>query len=308
MRIQFTLTCQKGTIIPINYQSEISNWVFSVLSKAGPEMSAWAQKRGYDFASHTFKLFTFSPLAIYPYEMDQARQEFRLQGNQVKLTFSCYIDPSFEQQLIYLFRQLPLTLGVVDGQPAKFEVKHWQVMPRPNFKETMQLKAGAPISVTNVDDEKPVPSPYLMPDNPDYDVSFFTHAVRRFKAATQYKSLAGLKLLDPSLAMHFRLFGQSKSRLIHLKPNTDGIAQLRGFVYDFEVTMSLPLLEFCYFAGFGEYPQLGFGFVEIKEKEKEKDRPPHHQGGERHSGGGHQKFGNKPGGGGNWHNKGRDQG
>ncbi len=280
MRIQFTLTCQKGTIIPINYQSEISNWIFSVLSKANPEMSAWAQKRGYDFASRTFKLFTFSPLAIYPYEMDQVKQEFRLQGNQVKLTFSTYIDPVFEQQIIHLFRQIPLTLGIFEDQPARFEVKHWQVMPTPTFKEIMQFKASSPISVTNVDDEKPMANPYLMPDNPDYDVSFFTHAVRRFKAANQFKSLAGLKLLDPSYAMHFRMFGQAKSRLIHLKPNTDGIQQLRGFVYDFEVAMSQPLLEFCYFAGFGEYPQLGFGYVEIREKEKEKEK---HYGGQNYN-------------------------
>ena len=288
MRIQFTLTCQKGTIIPINYQSEISNWVFSVLSKASPEMSAWAQKRGYDFASHTFKLFTFSPLAIYPYEMDQVRQEFRLQGNQVKLTFSTFIDPSFEQHIIQLFRQVPLSLGLFEGQPARFEVKHWQVMPHPNFREGMQFKASSPISVTNVDDEKPMPNPYLMPDNPDYDVSFFTHAVRRFKAATQYKSLASLKLIDPSFAMHFKMFGQSKSRLIHLKPNTDGIQQLRGFVYDFEIAMSQPLLEFCYYAGFGEYPQLGFGYVEIREKEKEKEKS---YGG----GGGGQQYNNNQG-------------
>lgn len=257
-------------------------------------MSLWAQKRGYDFASRTFKLFTFSPLAIYPYEMDQVRQEFRLQGNQVKLTFSTFVEPSFEQQIIQLFRQVPLTLGLLDGQPARFEVKHWQVMPHPNFKEGMQFKATSPISVTNVDDEKPVPNPYLMPDNPDYDISFFTHAVRRFKAATQYKSLAALKLIDPSFAMHFRMFGQSKSRLIHLKPNTDGIQQLRGFVYDFEVAMSQPLLEFCYYAGFGEYPQLGFGYVEIKEKEKEKEKS---------YGGGGQQYGNNHGDG---HNRGRN--
>lgn len=295
MRIQFTLSCQKGTIIPINYQSEISNWVFSVLAKAGPEMSAWAQKRGYDFASRTFKLFTFSPLAIYPYEMDQVRQEFKLQGNQVKLTFSAFIDPSFEQSIIHLFRQLPLSLGTNEGQPAKFEVKHWQVMPRPNFKEVMQFKAGSPISVTSVDEEKPMANPYLMPDHPDYDISFFTHAVRRFKAANLYKSLATLKLLDPSYAMNFRLFGQSKSRLIHLKPNSDGIQQLRGFVYDFEVAMSEPLMEFCYFSGFGEYPQLGFGFVEIKEKDMQKERSHPggggHHGGGNHGGGGHHHHG-----------------
>jgi hypothetical protein len=88
--------------------------------------------------------------------------------------------------------------------------------------------------------------------------------------------------------MNFRLFGQAKSRLIHLKPNSDGIQQLRGFVYDFEVAMPEPLMEFCYYAGFGEYPQLGFGFAEIREKEKERekghfgDRGGHQQG---HQGG-----------------------
>ena len=284
MRIQFTLTCQKGTVIPINYQSEISNWIFSVLAKANPDLSAWAQKIGYDFASRTYKLFTFSPLAIYPYEMDQTRQEFRLMGNQVKLTFSIFIDPSFEQHIIQLFRQMPLELGLLDGAPGIFEVKHWQVMPAPNFREFMQYKASSPVSVTNVDDEKPMSNPYLMPDNPDYDTSFFTHAVRRFKAANQYKSLAGLKLIDPSYAMNFNIFGQAKSRLIHLKSNADGIQQLRGFVYDFEVSMSRPLMEFCFYAGFGEFPHLGFGYVEIREKDKEKpqggggqNRPPRRQ-------------------------------
>jgi CRISPR-associated endoribonuclease Cas6 len=295
MRIQFTLSCQRGTIIPINYQSEISNWVFQVLSKANPELTEWAKKREFDFAARTFKLFTFSPLAIYPYEMNQATQEFVLQGNQVKLTVSLYIDPSFEQHVIQLFRQLPLTLGKFEGQAAQFEVKHWQVMPKPVFKDTMQLKASSPISVTNVDEDKPVPNPFVMPDHVDYDISFFTHLVRRFKAANKYKSLALMGLLDPALAMNFRMFGQAKSRLIHLKPNTDGIAQLRGFVYDFEVTMSPPLLEFCYYAGFGEFPHLGFGFVDIKEKD---DKPPYKGGG---GSGGNNKPGNfnKPHQGGN---------
>jgi CRISPR-associated endoribonuclease Cas6 len=263
MRIQFSLSCQKGTIIPINYQSEISNWIFTVLSKAGADMSVWGQKQGFDFAGRNYKLFTFSPLAIYPYEMDQVKQEFKLMGNQVKLGISMYIDPAFEQQIVNLFRQMPLTLGSIEGRPAQFDVKHWQVMPRPTFKEKMQFKAMSPISVTTIEEVKPA-NPYLLPDNDAYDVSFFHHIMRRFKAAMQYKSLANLKLVDPSFGMHFKVFGQPKSRLIHLKPNFDGITQLRGFSYEFEVTMPPTVTEFCYYAGFGEYPQLGFGFVEIK--------------------------------------------
>ncbi|MCC6459988.1 MAG: CRISPR-associated endoribonuclease Cas6 [Saprospiraceae bacterium] len=263
MRIQFSLTCQKGAIIPINYQSEISSWIFSVLSNAGAELSTWIQQRGFDLNSRNFKLFTFSPLAIYPYEMDQVKQEFKLLGNQVKLSVSFYIDASFEQQIVHLFRQMPLTLGTCEGRPAQFEVKHWQIMPRPNFKDTMQFKAVSPISITTIEEGKSA-NQYLLPDHELYDISFFNHEVRRFKAAMQFKSLAALKMLDPAFPMQYKLLGQAKSRLIHLKPNPDGIAQLRGFAFDFEVSMPIPLMEFCYYAGFGEFPHLGFGFAEIK--------------------------------------------
>lgn len=263
MRIQFSLSCQKGTVIPINYQSEISNWVFTVLSNSGAELSMWVQQLGFDLSSKTFKLFTFSPLAIYPYEMDQVRQEFKLLGNQVKLGLSIAVSPAFEQQLVNLFRQVPLQLGTLDGQPAHFEVKHWQVLSPPVFKETMTFKAISPISITTIEETKSA-NPYVLPDNVEYDISFFNHIVRRFKAAQQYRSLAGLKLLDPAFPMQYKLHGLAKSRLIHLKANTENIQQLRGFSYEFEVSMPTPVMEFCYYAGFGEFPHLGFGYVDIK--------------------------------------------
>jgi CRISPR-associated endoribonuclease Cas6 len=263
MRIQFSLSCQKGTIIPINYQSEISHWVFTVLSKAGAELSSWVQQRGFDLHTRNFKLFTFSPLAIYPYEMDQVKQEFKLLGNQVKLNVSLFVDASFEQQVVHLFRQVPLALGTLEGRPAQFEVKHWQIMPRPQFKETMQFKALSPISVTSVEEEKGA-NAYPLPDSESYDISFFHHLVRRYKAAMQYKSLAQMKLLDPAFPMQYKMLGQAKSRLIHLKPNPDGITQLRGFAYEFEVSLPVSLMEFSYYAGFGEFPHLGFGFVDFR--------------------------------------------
>jgi CRISPR-associated endoribonuclease Cas6 len=268
MRIQFSLTYQRGTIIPINYQSEVSNWIFTVLSKAGAELSSYVQQQGFDLVARNFKQFTFSPLAIYPYEMDQVRQEFKLMGNQVKIGVSIYLPHSFEQQVVSLFRQNPLQLGTLDGRVAQFEVKHWQIMPHPNFRETMQFKAVSPISVTNVDDEvPPTNNPYLMPESEPYDISFFTHIVRRFKAAFQYKSLNTMKLLDASYPMHYRLLGQAKSRLIHLKPmNPSDVTQLRGFVYDFEVSVPQPVLEYAYYGGFGEFPHLGFGYVDFREE------------------------------------------
>jgi CRISPR-associated endoribonuclease Cas6 len=263
MRIQFSLSCQKGCVIPINYQSEISDWIFSVLSSANPELADWVQQRGFDLSMRTYKLFSFSSLAIFPYEMDQTRQEFRLMGTQVKLGVSIYLDPRFEQHIVHLFRQKPLQLGMLDGRPAYFEVKHWQIMPRINYRETMQFKSVAPISLTPVEDAKPQ-NGFLVPDSELYDINFFTHLVRHFKAAFQYRSLAGLKLLDPSFPMEFRLLSQAKSRLIHMKSNPENISQLRGFLFEFEASMPIPLMEFAYEAGFGEYGHLGFGYTDFR--------------------------------------------
>jgi CRISPR-associated endoribonuclease Cas6 len=221
------------------------------------------QDRGFDLNARTFKLFSFSPLAIYPYEMDQVKQEFKLTGNQVKLGFSIYIEPVFEQQIVHLFRQKPLQLGVVEGKPAQFEIKHWQVQSPITLKETMQFKAESPISQTYVE-ESNLPNPYPTVDSERYDVQFFLTLMQRFKSAQQYKSLTSNNLLDPSFPMHFRPVGQAKSRLIHLKPNVEGLNQARGFLYDFEVSLPVKMMEFAYYAGFGQYPHLGFGFANLK--------------------------------------------
>ncbi len=263
MRIQFSLACQKNTIIPINYQAEVSNWIFDVLASGGAELHTYMKNRGFDLNARTFKLFTFSPLAIYPYEMDQVKQEFKLNGNQVKLGFSMLIEPMFEQQIVHLFRQKPLQLGVIEGKPAQFEIKHWQVQNPPTFKEVMQFKAESPISQTFVE-ESNLPNPYPTVDSERYDVQFFLTLMQRFKAAHDYKSLTSLQLLDPSYPMHFRSLSPAKSRLIHLKSNVEGMTQARGFLYDFEVSLPPKLMEFAYYAGFGQYPHLGFGYVNLK--------------------------------------------
>lgn len=261
MRIQFSLACQRGTIIPINYQSELSNWIFGILAKASSELNVWVQQRGFDLASRDFKLFTFSPLAIYPYEMDQTKQEFRLLGNQVKLTLSFWISPQFEQQIVHLFRQYPLQLGTLEGAPAQFEVKHWQVLPRPNFREAQKFKVMSPISITQIEESRSA-NQYPMPDSEEYDIAFFTHLVRKYKDAHRNRQLNAEGLLDPSFPMNFDLMAQPKSRLIHLKPNPEGLTQIRGFSYDFEVAMQPLFMEFAYYSGFGEHGHLGFGFVE----------------------------------------------
>ena len=263
MRIQLTLTCQKGTLIPINYQSEVSDWIYQVLAKAGPKLQDWMVSRCYDATLRNFRAFTFSPLAIFPYELDQAKQQFRLMGNQIRLHVSFYLNRSFEADLISGFRSQPLTLGKFGDKPTRFEIKRWQVMETPPLSETMIFKAISPIAVNVFDDARSSVSQSLIPDHETYDFNLIHHNVIRMKAAKSYASLADMGYLTQSFPFEFKLLSrQNKSRLIHVR-EAHSHTQIRGFIYDFEVTMPIGVMEFCYLAGFGQFSHLGFGYVDV---------------------------------------------
>lgn len=141
------------------------------------------------------------------------------------------------------------------------------------FKETMTYKVSSPISIGDVEDA-PSGTPYPLPDSEQYDVAFFTHLIRKYKSAHRNRALNAENLLDASFPMVFQLRAQPKSRLIHLKPNAEGLLQVRGFVYEFEITMPQLLMDFAYHSGFGEHGHLGFGFVELPEVKVKKPIGP----------------------------------
>ncbi|MFN4080297.1 MAG: CRISPR-associated endoribonuclease Cas6 [Saprospiraceae bacterium] len=263
MRIQLTLTCQRGTLIPINYQSEISDWIYQVLAKSGSKLQDWMAAHCYDASLRNFKAFTFSPLAIFPYELEQQTQQFRLLGNQIRVHVSFYLDRSFEYDLISGFRVQPLTLGKFGDKPARFEIKRWQVLDTPPLSETMMFRAISPVAVNLFDDARSNIAQSLVPDHDTYDFNMMYHNIIRMKAAKSYASLADLGYLTQSFPFEFKLLSrQNKSRLIHVK-DAGASAQIRGFIYDFEITMPHGVMEFCYLAGFGQFSHLGFGYVDL---------------------------------------------
>ena len=63
MRFEINMLVLKdknGTHLPINYQYELSAWIYKVLNDGDPIFSEWLHFKGYKSKNKPFKLFTFS--------------------------------------------------------------------------------------------------------------------------------------------------------------------------------------------------------------------------------------------------------
>ena len=78
MRFKITLTPDKrvfGYALPINYQYELSSFIYHTLACANAEYSTWLHENGFVTDTKRFKLFSFSNLIFPAYKIVSDRIE-----------------------------------------------------------------------------------------------------------------------------------------------------------------------------------------------------------------------------------------
>lgn len=74
-------------VLPINYQYELSSWVYRTIHTGNPEFALWLHDHGYMNGRKQFKYFTFSNLIV---------EKVRISGDRLELVSnSCFMDISF---------------------------------------------------------------------------------------------------------------------------------------------------------------------------------------------------------------------
>jgi len=69
MELKITLTLVKGPYLPINYQYELSSWIYKVIERADSEYSNFLHNEGFQSDGKQFRMFTFSQVDFRPYEI-----------------------------------------------------------------------------------------------------------------------------------------------------------------------------------------------------------------------------------------------
>ncbi len=257
MRIKLTLQCPKNSVIALNNRYELSSVLYKILANADKDFATWLHDKGYGADGRQFKLFTFGWLNTYPYD--------KVDGGQIcksgVLTWevSFCVDELVQHFVSGLFREASFELKAGFFDEVHFKVQNVEILPLPNFTETMQYRCITPILIGQKSEGSKYET-YLSPLDADF-AALFLHNLRGKVKAVQGESF------QDSDTVSFRLLSApDKVRPKGFKVYKQGIAPLtyKPYLFDFEVTAPPEWQKIGFLAGFGQDASLGVGMVEIK--------------------------------------------
>ena len=246
-----------GSLMPMNYQYELSSWVYHVIGTADPNHSGFLHEKGFQSEGRKFKLFTFSQLDMRPYTIEG--ENLRLHGEKLNLTIRFLVDHSLQNFIKGLFSNQDFFLGNKESG-VDLRVEQVQVLPNPEFKPLMRYTCLSPICVSAIRADNT--AEYLSPEAKNYGERLLNNLIQKQKAFASYSQPelnSEVLELNPTPACKFRLLNTPRKKGIHIKLDTAQHTQLIGYLFHFELLAPTELHEIGYYAGFGEKNSMGFG-------------------------------------------------
>lgn len=274
MRFKLTLSVDRQRcILPINYQYELSAWIYRTLHCGDPAFSKWLHERGYSAEPYgkRFKLFVFSRIFIEP-RWDRRGDRLIIHSGKANFELSFYADQAIETFVIGLFANQQFSIGDKKSSAA-FTVASLERLSDPDFGSRAEFQTISPICISRSRGAGEG-AEYLRPDHPQYRHYFFNHLLHKYIVANRLETdLESVReemtarqplqfeLLKPPQGSGKKAPPDFSPRLITIKANTPQETRVRGFDYRFRVQAPPELIQFGYQCGFGEKNSLGFGCV-----------------------------------------------
>lgn len=265
MRLKLTLGHKPGAIIPINYQYELSAWIYKVLSKADGPFAQWLHESGYQLSSghQQYKLFTFGQIECRPFQINKDDKTISLLNHQSTWKLSFQVNRAIEKFVAGLFRSQHLGLGTSRVRATDFSITAIEILPQPQWNGEMYYRAKSPVVISQQGPEDRY-AQFISPEEPDFGQLFINNLLNKYRAfAESRQDEELLNQIHTAPAAAFRLLSDPRSKLVTIKADTENKSEIRGYLFDFALTAPPWLQQFAYHAGFGERNSTGFGYAEI---------------------------------------------
>ena len=256
MRFKLTLNVDKkafGNALPINYQYELSAFIYKAIAQADDEYSLWLHENGYRLHGRQFKLFTFSNLMIPQYKIDKNHGRILIECDRIEWLVSFLPETSTEKFAFGLFSEQVFQIGDKKST-VQFRIEQIELLPAPVFESRMMFQTLSPACFTFRESEKRYPT-YLSPDAPEVPEIVLNNLLNK------YHTFYG-KPYEKEFDFKFEVTSRPKPKLITIKTGTPEASEIRGFLFDFRIKAPIELMRIMYDSGLGEKNSLGFGCVE----------------------------------------------
>ena len=258
MRFKIYLELQNisSNVIPINYQYELSSWIYKTIHRGNKNIAIWLHEHGYRLKDKSFRLFTFSHLQIRQIKADNDRL-FILAG-PVQLIVSFFPLKIIEPFISGVFKEQAFTIGDKKSK-AGFIVRSLEKLPEPDFTESMKYRCLSPMHIAKRNSETSGIE-YLHPDNQEFKELLLLNLINKKKSFEQNRDA---EKVENIITADFKLLSEAKKKGITVKAGTDQETKIIGYMFDFMFEAPQVNQKIGYYCGFGKANSQGFGCVEV---------------------------------------------
>jgi len=253
MRFLLKLVVDKpifGNILPLNYQYELSSFVYAAIHRSDAQYSTWLHQNGFVADNKQFRLFTFSHLYVPKYNI--AGDRLIIESPTVEWQIAFLPERSTEEFIRGLFSEQVFTLGDRQSK-VQFRVTGIELMPDPVFTTDMVFTTLSPVCIA-----RHIPETnqifYESPDSP-----YAREAMLR-NLKNKYAAYHGHEYTG-SDTFELKLLSTPISKLVSIKTGTPYQTKIRGYTFRFKLKADEDLLKVMWNSGLGEKGSMGFGCV-----------------------------------------------
>jgi CRISPR-associated endoribonuclease Cas6 len=245
-----------GNLLPLNYQYELSAFIYRTIAQADSVYSLWLHENGFRLNGRPFKLFTFSNLIMSQYVIMREQGRLRIDSDRIKWFVSFLPEASTEKFITGLFSEQVFQIGDRKSK-VQFRIEQVEALPSPVFEEEMTFRTLSPACIA-LNKEESRYSEYLSPEHPE------AAAIVRDNLLNKYHTFYN-KPLDESFDFIFRVTNQPKPKLITIKTGTPEASNIKGYLFEFKMQAPKELMRIAYECGIGKKGSTGFGMLEVRQ-------------------------------------------
>lgn len=255
MRFKLALIVGKdayGNTLPINYQYELSSFVYTAINRSNARYSTWLHQNGFAVNNKYFRLFTFSNLLIPKYSINGDR--LIIESTAVDWEIAFLPEQSTEEFIKGIFSEQAFTVGDRQSK-VQFRVAGIELMPEPDFRVTAIFNTLSPVCITRHEPE----NGRIIYESPD---SQYAQNALLMNLKNKYAAFHGHEFTGDD-TFEITLLSSPVSKLVSIKTGTPQQSKVRGYTFRFKLKAAQELLHVMYHSGLGEKNAMGFGCVEL---------------------------------------------
>lgn len=257
MRIKLNLKPGIKRVMPINYQYELSAWLYKVIHLSDPDFAHWLHNQGYSYEKKRFRHFTFTNIKIPQRQIKEDR--INITGDNAELQVSFSVEKTVQHFITGIFQDQTFSIGDKQSQ-ADFTVTSVEALPEPDLGSEAVFHTFSPLCVSANRNSQAV---YLHPHDSEYQ-RILTENLRAKAGSLSEKEDNGGYANTTQDIFNFEVLSEPRSRLVKIKSGTPEQTFVRGYLFDFKLKGPADLLRLGYQTGFGEKNSMGFGCVGVR--------------------------------------------